>query len=212
LLSLGTIAYYAEDYDRARESYEQSLGIVLELGDRPVQTVCLHNLGEIALIEGDLAGARGYCEQSLKIRREIGDPRPIAETLTTLGTIASELGEGDQARGLYLEAVEIHHELGNKIGLAECLEAVAATCAALGDAPRAATLLGAVDAILESSGAARSWSEDRRAQLDASLRDRLGDSVFEMTFEVGRAMSLDRALDLARGFLGSEEPVESATA
>ena len=152
------------------------------------------------------------CEEALRIRRELGVPRGVAESLTTLANLATDLGEHERARPIQLEALDVLTELGNKPGLAECLEAVAVSCAALGDATRAATLLGAVDAILDASGAARTWSDTRRTSLEATLRDQLHDAAFDKTVELGRAMSLEQGVELAQAFLTPKNDEQSASA
>ncbi|MGH2758003.1 MAG: tetratricopeptide repeat protein [Actinomycetota bacterium] len=210
--NLGTVAYFEKDYERARSHYEEALGIAREIGDIRGTSLCLHNLSEIAIVDGDFPAARLLCEEALGLRRDVGDPRGTAESLTTLGTIASAMGDHADAHAYLLEALGLLHELGNNPGLAECLEAVALTADELGDAMRAATLLGAVDAILESAESARTWSSERRTTLDASLRDQLGESVVHMTMELGGAMSAERVIDLARGLLGHEIPAEAPEA
>ena len=201
--NLGTVAYFDKDYEKARSHYEEALGIAREIGDLRGVSSCLHNLSEIAIVDEDFVTARSLCQEALQLRRELGDPRGIAESLTTLANIASDLGEYVEAHTHYLEALTLLHELGNKPGLAECLEAVAFTANLLGDATRAATLLGAVDATIESADSARTWSSKKRDALDTSLYSQLGASVHDMTMNVGASMSIDRVIDLARGLLGN---------
>ena len=212
LTNLGTVAYFEKDYDGSRSYYEEALGIGREIGDLRGVSQCLHNLSEIAIVDTEPLQARGLCEEALRIRRELGDLRGVAESLTTLGNLAADTGEYARARPLQLEALNLLHELGNKPGLAECLEAVAVTCAALGDAVLAATLLGAVDAILDASGSAHTWSDEKRTALEATLRDELHESVADATIEAGRSLSVDASMELARSFLSSKAEASSASA
>ncbi len=205
LRNLGTVAYFDRDFEHSRRYYEESLGIAREMGDQNGVSQCLHNLGEIAIVTGDLADANDLCAEALRIRRDLGDPRGKAESLTTLGNITSDQGRPLEALAHLLEALDILHELKNMPGLAECLEAVAAIAHALGDNERAATLLGAVEAFLESTGSSRNWSPEKRAVLEASLEHVLGRDGLNRSLEVGRAMSIDQVTDLARG-----SPVEQA--
>lgn len=202
LLNLGNVAYYVKDYDTARTRYEESLGIGREIGDMRGVSQSLHNLSEIAIVEKDFTEARRLCEEALEIRRSTGEPRGIAESLTTLANIDTDLGDHESARVLYLEALERLDQLGNKPGLAECLEAVASTVAALGDGVRSATLLGAVDAMLEAMESAKTWAPDKRATLESALRDQLGDAEFDRLVVAGTSTPIDRILDLARESLG----------
>lgn len=212
LTNLGTVAYFEHDYAASRASYEEALRIAREIGDMRGVSQCLHNLSEIAIIEHEPLEARGLCEEALKIRRELGDPRGVAESLTTLANLATDLGEHERGRPIQLEALEVLTELGNKPGLAECLEAIAVSCVALGDPTRAATLLGVVDAILEAAGSARTWSEDRRMTLEATLAAHLPSSAIQQAIDAGRAMTAEQGVDLARSFLTPNDEAKSASA
>ncbi|MEX2538389.1 MAG: tetratricopeptide repeat protein, partial [Actinomycetota bacterium] len=208
LTNLGTIEYFARNYETARERYEEGLAIAREIGDQRGSSLSLHNLGEIAIIDGDTALARQLIQEGLDIRRALGDPRGQAQSLTSLGMLASESADDDQARASFSEALDLLEQLGNKPGIAECVELVAALRARAGDPVGAATLLGCVDAILEGIGAARSWSDAARAELEISLGNQLGSEVYEMAVGVGHAMSLERTLALAREALDSTPDAE----
>lgn len=209
LSNLGTIAYFNEQHDVANEQWREALKISREIGDQKGVAQNLHNLSEVA---DEPIEAMVLCQEALIIRRNLGDLRGVAESLTTMGKLSSQRGNHVTARGRFIEAIGLLQELGNKTGLAECLELIAGTCASAGDAVRAATLLGVVDAMCESMGAARSWASDTRATIESSLREELGTDVYEMTVEVGRSMSLERALQVAQEALGDEPRQEAATA
>jgi tetratricopeptide (TPR) repeat protein/class 3 adenylate cyclase len=204
LNNLGVIAQQEKRYEEAGRFYQETIGVLRELGDLNGMSQAIHNLGEVAFEEGQLEDARRHCEESLGIRRELGERRGVAESLTMLGKVAIELGDHESASSLNLEALTLLNELGNKIGLAECLESVAAECAALGDPDRAATLLGAVDAILESSGSSHSWSAHKRDELEPRLIEELGATRFDASMQTGRVMATDDALAAAQAFLRSE--------
>ncbi len=212
LTNLGTIEYFAKNYDKGAEHYTEGLRISRQIGDQRGMAQSLHNLGEIEIIRGDLTAAIERCDEALEIRRTLGDPRGMAESVTTLGKLAFQTGDDERSRALYIEALGLLEPLGNKPGLAECLEQIAVACAAASDDVRAVTLMGATDGILQSIGVARSWAGDDRAELETRLRLTLNDEVFDMTLGVGRAMSLERALELALAFLRNVEPDEAATA
>ena len=213
LLNLGTIAYFVADYASARAYYTDALGVFRQIGEQHATAQCLHNLGEIAIVEGDLLGAVDLCEQALAVRQAIGDVRGQAESLTTLGKLAAATGDGSRAATHFLEALDVLEKIGNQLGIAECLELIAETRAEAGDAVGAVTMLGAADQIITTSGAARTWDTSRREALIGSLGEAMGADVYDSTFDVGSAMALDRALELARELLRrAAESIEAATA
>lgn len=195
LNNLGTIAYFQDRFDEAADHWRGALRIAREISDPRGAAQTLHNLSEI---EADGMEAMILCQEALTIRRSLGDLRGVAESLTTLGKLAGKRGNHATARGRYIEAIAVLDELGNTAGLAECLELVAATAAAEGDPAHAATLLGAVDAICDQMDGARSWASDVRASVEADVRAALGDEVYDAAIEVGRSMTLARAITFAR--------------
>ncbi len=94
--------------------------------------------------------------------------------------------------------------LGSGVGSGELIFAAACIAAWEGDDLRAARLHGAGDADIDASLEIRTinWSDAEqgvRARVQAALRDRLGDAVYEKTYRAGAQLSLSQALDLALG-------------
>ena len=114
----GMLAWAQGDYTGAQSSYEESLAIRRELGDRLAVSGSLNNLGILAEDQGDYARARTLYEESLAIRRELGNRGTIAASLNNLGTVALEQGDYASARTLLEEALAIWRELGNTHGTA----------------------------------------------------------------------------------------------
>src|SRR5205823_2843623 len=97
----GCLAYAQGDYASARMSFEESLSIHRELGDRRGIAVSLGNLGSLAYRMSDHASARALYEESLKIEWELGHKHEIAGLLRSFASLATALGQGKRAARLF---------------------------------------------------------------------------------------------------------------
>jgi hypothetical protein len=93
---------------------------------------------------------------------------------------------------------------GNNTYMAEAIICLAFLAGDAGDWDRAAVLHGAAEAFLDRMGSPLDESDmrNRRDLLDQA-RAHLGDEQLELAYAQGRALSLEKALDLA---LGKTEP------
>jgi non-specific serine/threonine protein kinase len=88
--------------------------------------------------------------------------------------------------------------LGDKYGTAFSLSGLAASASALGESERAAILLGATRALLDSLGAfLEPLFYGEFQQCLANTRDTLGEPAFDTAFARGRQVPLDEALRIA---------------
>jgi hypothetical protein len=88
--------------------------------------------------------------------------------------------------------------VGDKPTVVECLHALAGVCAAAGDTQRAATLSGAAEGLLEVVHAPLSATERAvRDRFTAPAMAQLGAETIAAARAVGRAMSLDQAVEYA---------------
>lgn len=198
LHNLGSVALGQEDYARARQLYEESLTLERELGDRTGEAITLNGLGTAARFQGDDAAALSYHEQGLALQRELDERSGIAYSLGELGLLAANALDFGRGRAHLAESLAILRDMGDRQGIADGLE----RCAALEfreDLPeRALMLYGASRALREALGAEASPSDRRRIQEDLSaLWDDLGADGAAAVFAKGRAMSLERAIQLA---------------
>ncbi len=88
LRNLGGVAYYAGNYQQARQFFELSLQAYRAIGDRQGEGAILNNLGAIARNLGDYQAAHAYLSQALPICRETGDRRSETVILNNLGIFA----------------------------------------------------------------------------------------------------------------------------
>ena len=211
LSNLGLVVQQQGDYATARSLYEESLALARELGDKKGIAVSLGTLGNAAHLQGDYTSARSLHEESLALARELGDKRATATTVSNLGLVALEEGDYVSAWSHFGESLILRRELGDKWGIALSLAGLGGVLVALGstgnatdlageesETRRGARLLGAVDALLGSTGVVLEV-EDRvphERALASALR-LLGPEEFAQLQAEGRAMSMEQAIDYA---------------
>jgi predicted ATPase/class 3 adenylate cyclase len=194
---LGSVAAGEEDYERAASLYEESAALFREAGDRMRLASTLGNLGAIANIQGDYDRGRRLSEEALALHREFGAKDDIALVLHNLGRVALHERRHADAAELLRESIALSSELSFKELTAYGLEGLA-ELAAVDDAERAAELLGAVDALVDEIGVVLNIEERESYERTVeALRAQLGKSEFESKRADGRALELERAIELA---------------
>jgi len=195
---LGEVVLDQGDYAAARAYQEEALVIQRQIGDRRGIALSLNNLGHAVLEQGDDGLAKTLLEESLAIRRELGDLQGIADSLTNLGIVARAQGDHNVARKLFEESLAIRRELGDKRGIANSLDGFASLAASEGQPAQAARLWGATEALREAIGAPMPPGERGRYEVRVvTAREALGETVFTVAREEGRAMTLEQAVDYA---------------
>jgi predicted ATPase len=154
--ALGGLLIDLGEYHRADRSYQQSVDLWSQLGDRRAVIQGLYALATIKSHGGDVAEARALLEESLTIARELHDERGIAASLHNLGMLAREDGDPDRAIALLDEAMTIWRRLGDA-------HWIGVTAGNLGDAYR-----------LAGDAASARVCFDESAGRYASLGDRFG--------------------------------------
>jgi DNA-binding NarL/FixJ family response regulator len=172
----------------------------------------LFRLGDVAQLQGDDARAEPLYEQCLVVARELGDRIFIAAPHRCLGYLAQRRGEPARATALFKEALAMFHELGVQVAVAGSLIALAGIAAARGDHPEslrcAARVLGAAEALLETTGAHRLQPLDRlHSEHSAALvRAAVPKDVLATEWAAGQAMPLDAVIAAAMGIEAPAEP------
>jgi tetratricopeptide (TPR) repeat protein len=112
MLETGEVKEGLEQYEEARQLYEQSLDRMNRYRDQRGIAANMHNLGRLARQKGDTESARSHYEKSLEINRGLGIPRAIAGDLRGLAAVAEQQGDDTRAGRLYLQALSILRRLG----------------------------------------------------------------------------------------------------
>lgn len=199
------------------------------VGDHWAVSLARLYLGIAALQDGDDERARDELERSLPAFQRTHDKKNASLVLTNLAQLAQRQARTEQAAALFIEALSDCHEVGDRPGAITCLEGLAGVALQSGDSHRAARLLGATAALKGRSTTvaaplpARPVAADDPAAEEVGAPDRatyvgrmaeaasqrtveatqalLGPRAYAAAWQQGRALSLDEALDDARGML-----------
>ena len=154
----------------------------------------LNPMADVALASGDVVAARRWADDVVAATTGWH----LATALTTRARVAIAQGEAEQAARDTYDAlactadVQAHQPLP---GILECLAGLTAdTCSH----HEAARLLGAADAIRQSTGAVRFTIHDAAYHASvAGVRDALGTNDFDGAWAEGAALSVDEAIAYA---------------
>ena len=198
LAYLGMINTALGEYQQAEILLEQSLQLARQARDGNEIGHSLWILGLAAMAREDYGKATALLEESLAQYKEIKNYPGITFLLSDLGRVAKSKGDPQQMASFYKEVLALHWELGYQSDLAWDLEQLA-RAALVGQQPeRAARLLGAAQALRESSGAAvfHILLPDYESFLEA-LRPRLDEANLAALWAEGRAMMAKQAVAYA---------------
>lgn len=157
LNTLGEIARYEGDYERAGIFYEQALEILSKLNS-PRPATPLFNLAWVSLHRGDYRKARGLFEASLKLHQEYGDKLGmVEECLGGLAAVLVMTGKPELAARLF-GAVESFLE---SIGMPRHMEPV--------DQKDYDHYIAAARAQLDQAAFGNAWAEGRVLTLAQAL-------------------------------------------
>ena len=187
-LAAGDVAEAARETEAARR----------KLADAPISWTALtvyHVIAEIALALGDLITARLWSDEA--VSTTMGGHRCTA--LTTRARVAIAQGEPQQAERDLHEAIGGVAKTKAYLGLPDALECLAGLIADAGGHRVAARLFGAADAIRQHMGHFR--FKVHQASYDtavATVRDALGEKVFDAARAEGAALSTAEAIAYAQ--------------
>lgn len=198
LNNLGVVAYHTGDYAAARTLDEESLATFREIGDRWAASQLLNNLAGVVAALGEYATARRLLGESLDMRRQLGDQGGLALSLNSLGDVLLDEGDLFAAHPVLAESLAINRQLGDRAAMAYLLDDFAALAAAEGQAQRALLLAGAAWTAHEAIGSQLPPGERARFdRLQAPAWAALGEPLATVTWEEGRTMALEQAVECA---------------
>jgi predicted ATPase/plasmid maintenance system antidote protein VapI len=200
LNGLGVIALRRDDNRSATDRFLEALNRFRRLNDRWSVAITATNLGWVAEMEDELGEAREWYEESRQIRRGIGDAYASAKSVADLGRIARRQKDATRAGELLEEALYVFHRSGDRRLAAACLVELAAVAAQRKRRDMAARLLGAAEGVRHGLGTP-AWP-DEMALHDSvvkSLQLSSSDAAVERALRIGRALSLEDAVDLVAG-------------
>ncbi len=194
LNNLGALAHDQGDFVTAIEMYHQSEACWNQIDDQWGRALAFNNLGAAEHSQHHLDRAEALHRQSLQLRQELGDIRGIAESTGNLANVARDRGVLPEAARRYFECFGLSQRVGDLGGMAIGLEGLAFVAWSTNRHDVAARLIGAADALRESSGTPAKGTEARHNdRLRSDLRRSMSGS-FEAELDRGRTMPLDDAI------------------
>ncbi len=121
LFEQGKKQFEASQFQQALQSWEQSLAIYLEIGNRQGIAASLNNLGNAYYRLGDYRKAINYHQKALEIEKQIGNREGIATSLNNLGAAYKNLGNYRKAIDYYQQVLVIDKQIGNRSSVANSL-------------------------------------------------------------------------------------------
>jgi tetratricopeptide (TPR) repeat protein len=186
------------DPARAGELYTEAIAAAGRSGDQFRTGVLHNNAGCRALRAGDLTAARAHLDQAAEAGRAIGQEN--RSLVLNWGWLLREENDAEGARPMFETALRTSRRNGDRSGLAYAILGLACLAADHGDWPRAATLHGAAQALLDQI--AEPWQVlEARYRRDSlhKIRISFGEEQFARAYAKGMTLSLDQALGLALG-------------
>ena len=199
--ALGTLAELAAaagDYAESVRLYEGGLELRRAIGDRRLVANSLLSLGRVDLLQGEYDRATALLEEGLALARAVKDTWSVSVVLANLGRVRLLRDDAAGARGFLLDGLRLARERNDRRVAAELVQGLAAVLARDGRQVDGARLVGAADALRETTGAALSPSEALIGERFLSpLRESLGEAAFDTERTGGRRLGIDEALELA---------------
>ena len=200
--ALGGLARVAlrTDVAEGRRLAREALAVSEGAADEPGRSNALHLLGVGAQIAGDLQEARDWMTQRLALVRATGNELLIASEASNLSMVERQLVNLDTAEALAREALEICERIGDQFTKPFAISVLAAIATDRREFERAATLVGAAEAIMEAQHMA--WPPDERPHYErmlAVLPEAMGSAEFDRARAVGGAMTSSEVVNFALG-------------
>ncbi len=200
--ALGGLARVAmrTDVAEGRRLAREALAVSEGAADEPGRSNALHLLGAGAQIAGDLLEARDWMTQRLALGRATGNEDLIASEASNLSMVERQLGNLETAEALARDALETGERIGDQFTKPFAISGLAAIATDRREFERAATLVGAAEAIMEAQHMA--WPPDERPHYErmlAVLPEAMGSAEFDRARAAGHAMASSEAVDFALG-------------
>ena len=183
------------DRNAARERFTHSVEGFQALGIAWGSGNALSGMARVALTTGDAGQAERLLDEATAVLRPAG-PWFRSLTLYLRALLAVRRGNPDEAIAFVRESLVRIRQLHDKFSFVYALVPLAAAAVLKGDDAWAARILGARDAVTESTGAtvADQSVRDLREQAEREARTRFGAERWARAYAAGRTSSIDSLL------------------
>jgi len=191
---LGIAAIQQGDYKRAQALLEEGLILARKMGYWIVTSYLLWDLGTLASVQGYYERSIVFNEEGLKLSRTHEDRWGSSYVLLSIALIAYRQSDHDKAMELCRQALTLGCEFKDKRIVSDQLQLMGMLALCQDQPGRAARLIGAAEALIESLGIAFVPEEK---DIVVTMRGRLGDEKFESLAAEGRTMTMEQAVAYA---------------
>ena len=197
LMNHGNVLCAAGDFTAAQRVLEEGLEISLATGGSGMGLY--GNLGVNLFRLGAYERAETFAAKEVALNRAANAKEWEAGGLYYLGRIALARADYAAASGRFTQTLDICCEMNFRPGLLAAIHGFSLLAAGLNQPERAASLLGANDALSERIGSRLSRADQPEYdRYVASLRIALGTDGFTAAYEAGRVLDWPQAIALAR--------------
>jgi tetratricopeptide (TPR) repeat protein len=152
----------------------------------------------LLMLRGEYEQAYTVLQGALVSAQETGNRMSQQWLRVRLGYVALRAGNLVEAHDLLSETLRDFHKDGYTIGAVFALEGLAALLIATGKPEKAARLIGCADATRERIPDRRPVIEEADTYRNmAAILSKIGPSGFEVAYDDGRSMTLDKAVTYA---------------
>ena len=188
----------AENISNGIELCNKGLDIFIDLNDLGGMAHAQNILGELYRVQGDLLNAKKSYQICLEMTQESGEKIREAIQYANLGVIAYEEKEYHLAEKLIKQGLAIFLELDGRLGMSYHLAGLAGPTLALGKPLRAARILGASAAGLQSmKNTFQLADQSLMDQFSKETNAALDEESFKKAFEEGQRMTIYEAVAYA---------------
>jgi predicted ATPase/class 3 adenylate cyclase len=172
--------------------------ILRGINDKPRFVQALNFTGEMFRTRGDYEKAKAVYEECLSLAREIGDLLRQSMMYQNLGYVAIHEGDTETAKALCSHGIQLALQIKSASQLASTIMVMAGVYISQSPAEKGARLMGAAEAMLESSGVVLQPADKIEVvQYQSDLRELLGETAYEEAYQEGRQMNPDVAIATA---------------
>jgi predicted ATPase/DNA-binding CsgD family transcriptional regulator len=191
---------------------EEATRLEPELKDRRTVANLLVLEGLAALGGGDLQQAVALNEEGLALYREVNDVLGVVAALTNIGLVTLAQGDHEKSAALLREGLRLASELDHKLYVQYSTIGLAGVAASQVRPVRAARLWGAAEGMSETYGTHLALAVrtliDYEGRL-AAARSQLDDAAWTASWDEGRAMRPEQAIEYALEKEVAPEPAVS---
>ncbi len=193
------LAYHIErDALKAKRYLDESAQLVAEAGFPWDTSFSASGLARVAALLGDLETARAKFNESIEVGRKVGNQRVVLASRSELAHVLREHGELAEALEIYKDLLPKWKEIGHRPAVAHELECIAYILMRHEDPVRAATLLGAAEALRAAIDTMMTKVEQAEYEKEiATLRTGMEAADFQKHWSEGRALTMDQAIAYA---------------